>query len=51
MVVMDESSKSSSYDDSEERDEQVRDHLVAIEEAIEIPAENDGHVEKFGKDE
>ena len=26
------------------------DHLVANEEAIEMPAENDGHVERFDKD-
>ena len=50
VVVVDESSKSSSCDDGEEREEQVGDHLVANEETIEIPAENDGHVERFGKD-
>ena len=45
-----ESSKSSSSDDGEERDEQVRDPLVANEEAIKIPAKNDGRDERFGKD-
>ena len=34
---MDESSKSSSCDDGEEHEEQVRDHLVANEETIKIP--------------
>ena len=47
VVVMDESSKSSSCHDGEE---QIGNHLVANEEAIKIPAKNDGHVEKFGKD-
>ena len=47
---MDKSSKLSSYDDGEERDEQVRDTLVANEEAIEIPVKNDGHIERFGND-
>ena len=46
---MDESSKSSSCDDSEKYKEQVRDHLVANEEAIKIPAENGGPVERFSK--
>ena len=34
VVVVNESSKSSSCDDGEELDEQVGDHLVANEEAI-----------------
>lgn len=29
----------------------MRDHLVANEETIEIPVENDNRVEIFGKDE
>ena len=49
-VVVDESFKSSSCDDGEERKEQVGDHLVANEETIEILVENDSHVERFGKD-
>ena len=40
-VIVDESSKSSYYDDGEEHEKQVKDHLVANEEAIEIRAEND----------
>jgi hypothetical protein len=51
MVVMDKFSKSSSCNNSEKCEEQVRDHLVANEEAIRIPAVIDGHVEIFGKDE
>jgi hypothetical protein len=34
----------------EERDKQMRTHLVANKEIINIPVENDGHDEKFGKD-
>ena len=49
-VVVDESFKSSSCDDGEERKEQVGDHLVANEERIETLVENDSHVERFGKD-
>ena len=48
--VVDKSFKSSSCDDGKEREEQVRDHLVANEKAIEIPAKNNGRVERFGKD-
>jgi hypothetical protein len=40
---------SSSIDDEEPK-EQVGDHLIANEEAIEIPMENDGHLKRFGKD-
>ena len=46
---MDESCKLSLCDDGEERMKQVGDHLVANEEAIEIPTENDDRVERFGK--
>lgn len=46
-VVVDESSKLSLCDDGEEHKEQVKDLLVVIEEAIKIPVENDGHVERF----
>ena len=46
-VVVDESSKLSLCDDGEEREEQVGDHLIANEEAIEIPTENYGRVEVF----
>ena len=49
-IVVDKSSKSSTCEDGEERKEQVRDHLVANEEAIENPVENDNRVERFGKD-
>ena len=49
-VVVDEYSKLSSCDDGEECEEEMGDHFVANEEAIEIPAENDSHIEKFGKD-
>ena len=44
---MDNFSKSSSYDDGEKREEQVRDHLIANEEAIKISVKNDSQVEKF----
>ena len=37
--------------DGEEREEQVRDHLIPNEEAIEIPTENISHVERFDKNE
>jgi hypothetical protein len=37
VVVVDESSGSSSNNDNEEVDEQVRNHLVANEEAIKFP--------------
>ena len=47
---MDKSFKSSSCDDGEEHKEQVEDHLIANEEAIEISTENDGRVERFSKD-
>lgn len=50
VVLVDESCKLSLYNNGEEREEQVGDHLVANEEAIKIPAENDGRVERFGKD-
>ena len=49
-VVVDEPSKSSSCDHGEEHEEQVGDHLITHEEAIKIPAENDGRVDKFDKD-
>lgn len=42
VVVVNESSKSSPYDDDEKRDEQVKNHLIANEEEIKIPAENAG---------
>lgn len=38
-VVVDEFSKSSSCDDSEECDEQLGDHLDANEEMIKVPTE------------
>ena len=50
-IVIDESSKLSLYNNGDEPEEQVEDHLVANEEAIKIFMENDGHVERFGKDE
>ena len=43
MVVVDKSSKFLCGDDKE-REEQVRDHLIANEKTIEIPAENDNLV-------
>ena len=49
-VIVDKPSRSSSCDDGEEREEQVRDHLIANEEANEIPVENDDRVERFGND-
>ena len=49
-VVVDKYSKSSLSDDGEERNEQVEDHLVANEETIKIPAENDNRNEKLSKD-
>ena len=49
-VVVEKSFKLSSCDNNEERKKQVRDHLVANEEAIEIPENNDGRIERFGKD-
>ena len=48
--VVNESSKSSLCDDNDKCEEQVRDHLVANDEAIEIPAGNDDRVDRFGKD-
>ena len=51
VVVVNESYKSSLCDDGEECEDQVEDHLVANEKTIEIPAENDGRVERFSKDE
>lgn len=39
VIVVDKSFKSSLCDDDEERDKQVKDHLVANKEAIEIFAE------------
>lgn len=50
MVVVDESSKSFLYDEEEEHDEQVRDHLITNEETIKISVDNDGRVERLGKD-
>lgn len=49
IVVIKKSSKSSSCDDSGECMEQVRDNLITNEKAIKIPAEDDGHIERFGK--
>ena len=49
-VNVDESSKSSSCNDGEVHDQQVRDHLIVHKEAIKIPMENNGHVKRFGKD-
>ena len=49
-VVMDESSKPSSSDDGEERDEQVGGYLVSNKEAIKIPVKNDGRDKRFSKD-
>lgn len=51
MVVVDEFSKSSSWDDGEEPKEQVGDQLIAKAEKIKIHAENYCYVEKFSKDE
>jgi hypothetical protein len=48
VLVVDKSSKASSWNDGEE---QMGDHLVANEEAIEIPTENDSRVKRFGKSE
>ena len=45
-VVVENSSKSSLYYDGD----QVGDHLLANDEAIEISMENGGHIERFGKD-
>ena len=50
VVGMDESSKSSLYDDGEKRKEQVGDDLVANEEAIEIPTEHNGRIKRFRND-
>lgn len=50
VIVVDNFLKLSSYDVSEEHKEEVRIHLVAIEEAMEIPAKNSSHVERFNKD-
>ena len=35
--------------DGEEREEQMRNHLVANKKTINLPANNDGRIEKFGK--
>ena len=51
VVVVDEPSKWSSCEDVEEHEEQVGDHLIANEEAIEFLADNDGRIERFGNDE
>lgn len=48
-VVVDEHSKSTSCDDGDEREDQVKDHLIANEDAIKISAENDDRVGRFGK--
>ena len=45
-VVVDEP-----YNNDEECEEQVEDHLIANEEAIEILVENDDRVKRVGKDE
>jgi hypothetical protein len=39
VIVVDEFSKSSSYNDGEESEKQVEDHLVANKETIEISTE------------
>ena len=49
VVVVDKSSKSCLGNDDKQRNEHVRDHLVTNYEAIDIPMENDGHVERFVK--
>lgn len=49
MIIVDESSKSSSYDDNKEHGKRVEHYLAVNEEAIEIPVENDGLVKRFGK--
>lgn len=46
---MDESSKSSSCNGSQECKEQVGDHLISNKEALEIPAKNDDRVKRFNK--
>ena len=48
-VVVGKSYKSSLCNDGEERNEQVGNHLVAYEETIEVPVENDSHIEGFSK--
>ena len=49
VVVVDKSSKSCLGNDDKQRNEHVRDHLVTNYEAIDIPMENDGRVERFIK--
>ena len=49
-VIMNKYFKSSLCDDCKECEEQVGDQLVANEDAIEMPTEYDGRVEKFYKD-
>ena len=44
VVFINKPSKASSCDNGEERKEQVGDHLIANEELIELPAENDNRV-------
>jgi hypothetical protein len=49
VVVVGKSSESSLCKDDKQCNEQVRDHLVADYEAINIPMENDNRVERFVK--
>ena len=50
LVVMNGFSRPTSCNDGEQRNEKMGDHLIANDEAIKIPTENDARVEKFGKD-
>lgn len=50
VVIVDETFKLYSCDDSEEFEDQVGDHLVTIEETITRYAENDRHVERICED-
>lgn len=49
IVIVDKSFKSSLSDHGDERDEQVEDHLVANEDAVETLAKNNSRDKKFGK--
>lgn len=46
-AILKKSSKSSLYNDIEERDEQVKYHLVANEKTIKIIAENDNNIKNM----
>ena len=48
-LVLDKSSKLPLCNDDNERDEQMKYHLITNEEAIKIYMENDGHDERFGE--